>query len=121
MAHCTNSSYQLVDGAILLIIPATLGVMGIAAAIAWATAGRVLAPLQSLTQTAQSISESDMTQRIPVAGTDEIAKLTLVSHPKIVLTDEPTAALDKKSGRDVVELMQNLAKEQGCTMKAGHA
>jgi putative ABC transport system ATP-binding protein len=40
----------------------------------------------------------------------------LVSHPKIVLADEPTAALDKKSGRDVVELMQYLAKEQGCTI-----
>ncbi|NJL86083.1 MAG: ATP-binding cassette domain-containing protein [Leptolyngbyaceae cyanobacterium SM1_1_3] len=40
----------------------------------------------------------------------------LVSHPKIVLADEPTAALDKKSGRDVVDIMQNLAKEQGCTI-----
>ncbi|BDA72092.1 heterocyst specific ABC-transporter, ATP-binding subunit DevA homolog [Rivularia sp. IAM M-261] len=40
----------------------------------------------------------------------------LVSHPKIVLADEPTAALDKKSGRDVVEMMQVLAKEQGCTI-----
>lgn len=40
----------------------------------------------------------------------------LVSHPKIVLADEPTAALDSKSGRDVVELMQRLAKEQGCTI-----
>ncbi|RCJ32485.1 ABC transporter [Nostoc minutum NIES-26] len=40
----------------------------------------------------------------------------LVSHPKIVLADEPTAALDKKSGRDVVELMQKLAKEQNCTI-----
>jgi putative ABC transport system ATP-binding protein len=38
----------------------------------------------------------------------------LVSHPKMVLADEPTAALDSKSGRDVVELMQRLAKEQGC-------
>jgi putative ABC transport system ATP-binding protein len=40
----------------------------------------------------------------------------LVSHPQIVLADEPTAALDKKSGRDVVELMQKLAREQGCTI-----
>ena len=40
----------------------------------------------------------------------------LVSRPKIVLADEPTAALDKKSGRDVVELMQHLAKKQGCTI-----
>ncbi|NJN06996.1 MAG: ATP-binding cassette domain-containing protein [Richelia sp. SL_2_1] len=40
----------------------------------------------------------------------------LASHPKIVLADEPTAALDKKSGRDVVEIMYKLAKEQGCTI-----
>lgn len=40
----------------------------------------------------------------------------LVSQPKIVLADEPTAALDKKSGRDVVDIMQRLAKEQGCTI-----
>lgn len=40
----------------------------------------------------------------------------LVTHPKIVLADEPTAALDKKSGRDVVEIMQHLAKQQGCTI-----
>ncbi|WP_414578812.1 DevA family ABC transporter ATP-binding protein [Anabaena sp. CCY 9402-a] len=40
----------------------------------------------------------------------------LVSQPKIVLADEPTAALDKQSGRDVVEIMQKLAKEQSCTI-----
>lgn len=40
----------------------------------------------------------------------------LVSHPKIVLADEPTAALDKKSGRDVVNIMHDLAKDQGCTI-----
>ncbi|MBD2535005.1 DevA family ABC transporter ATP-binding protein [Nostoc flagelliforme FACHB-838] len=40
----------------------------------------------------------------------------LVSQPKIVLADEPTAALDKKSGRDAVEIMQKLAKEQSCTI-----
>jgi putative ABC transport system ATP-binding protein len=40
----------------------------------------------------------------------------LVSQPKIVLADEPTAALDSKSGREVVNLMQTLAREQGCTI-----
>jgi putative ABC transport system ATP-binding protein len=40
----------------------------------------------------------------------------LVSHPKVVLADEPTAALDKKSGRDAVEIMQKLVKEQNCTI-----
>ncbi|MGB3532224.1 MAG: DevA family ABC transporter ATP-binding protein [Microcoleaceae cyanobacterium] len=40
----------------------------------------------------------------------------LVSHPQLVLADEPTAALDSQSGRDVVTLMQKLAKEQNCTI-----
>ncbi len=40
----------------------------------------------------------------------------LVSHPQLVLADEPTAALDSKSGRDVVEIMQRLAKELGSTI-----
>jgi putative ABC transport system ATP-binding protein len=40
----------------------------------------------------------------------------LVSHPRLVLADEPTAALDSKSGRDVVEIMQRLAQEQQSTI-----
>jgi putative ABC transport system ATP-binding protein len=40
----------------------------------------------------------------------------LVSHPKLVLADEPTAALDSKTGRDVVNLMQELAREQNCAI-----
>jgi putative ABC transport system ATP-binding protein len=40
----------------------------------------------------------------------------LVHQPKIILADEPTAALDKKSGRDVVDLLQKLAKEHGCAI-----
>jgi putative ABC transport system ATP-binding protein len=48
-------------------------------------------------------------QRIAIAR-------ALVSQPKLVLADEPTAALDSKSGRDVVEIMQHLAKQQDCTI-----
>lgn len=40
----------------------------------------------------------------------------LVNNPKLVLADEPTSALDRKSGRNVVDLMQHLAKEQRCTI-----
>jgi len=40
----------------------------------------------------------------------------LVNQPPLILADEPTAALDKKSGRDVVTLMQKLAKEEGRTI-----
>jgi putative ABC transport system ATP-binding protein len=40
----------------------------------------------------------------------------LVSNPKLVLADEPTASLDSHTGREIVEMMQRLAKEQGCTI-----
>jgi putative ABC transport system ATP-binding protein len=40
----------------------------------------------------------------------------LVNRPTLILADEPTAALDKVSGREVVTLLQQLAKEQGCTI-----
>ncbi len=40
----------------------------------------------------------------------------LAHRPKLVLADEPTAALDGKSGREVVTLFQDLAREQGTTV-----
>jgi len=40
----------------------------------------------------------------------------LVSEPAMVLADEPTASLDKDSGREVVERLKFLAKEHGTTI-----
>jgi len=40
----------------------------------------------------------------------------LVSRPKILLGDEPTAALDKESGRTVVTLMKELAETEKTTI-----
>jgi two-component system OmpR family sensor kinase len=56
-------------------IVATLAVLLIASAIAWLIAGRVLAPVQQLTSTARSISQSDLTQRIPERGRGEAADM----------------------------------------------
>ena len=40
----------------------------------------------------------------------------LVRRPKIVLADEPTASLDRVSGREIVDLLHQLAKLQGCAI-----
>jgi len=40
----------------------------------------------------------------------------LASEPAIVMADEPTASLDRQSGRDVVDRMKVLAKEHGTTI-----
>lgn len=40
----------------------------------------------------------------------------LVNHPRVILADEPTASLDRKSGRAVVDLLQDLAREDGAAV-----
>ena len=40
----------------------------------------------------------------------------LVRKPELVLADEPTASLDAVSGREVVELLRQLARAQGCAI-----
>ncbi len=40
----------------------------------------------------------------------------LVDRPPLIMADEPTAALDSKSGHDVIALLGRLAKEEGATV-----
>jgi two-component system OmpR family sensor kinase len=54
---------------------ASLAVLLIASAFAWLISGRVLEPVGRLTNTARSISQSDLTQRIEVRGTGEAADM----------------------------------------------
>lgn len=40
----------------------------------------------------------------------------MVTSPKILLADEPTGALDSKTGKDVMELFRKINKEKGTTI-----
>ena len=40
----------------------------------------------------------------------------LAAHPRLLLADEPTAALDGATGREVVELLRRLARDQSCAV-----
>jgi two-component system, OmpR family, sensor kinase len=50
-------------------------VLSVVILIAWFVAGRLLRPIQELTETAETINDSDLTRRIPVEGDDEISRL----------------------------------------------
>jgi two-component system, OmpR family, sensor kinase len=54
---------------------AAVGILLLASAVAWLIAGRVLAPVRQLTDTARSISESDLTHRLEIRGSGEAADM----------------------------------------------
>jgi signal transduction histidine kinase len=60
-----------------IVAQVSLMVLAIASLLAWLAAGKVLAPLRLLSQTARSISESNLTERIPVRGSGDIAELAV--------------------------------------------
>jgi signal transduction histidine kinase len=52
-----------------------LGVLLLGSVLAWRLADRVIRPVSALTRTARTISETDLSGRIPVRGRDEVAQL----------------------------------------------
>jgi signal transduction histidine kinase len=52
-----------------------LGALAVLGAVGWVVAGRLLSPLRSLGDTARRITETDLSQRIPVRGDDDISEL----------------------------------------------
>jgi signal transduction histidine kinase len=64
-----------VNEAVRVAVGVSIVVFLVAAIIVFAAVGRVLAPVRVLTDTARSITESDLTQRIDVEGDDELAEL----------------------------------------------
>jgi len=60
----------------------------LATALAWVAAGRILRPLTDLTETAMSITDTDLSRRIEVDGDDEIAELGRTFNSMLDRLDE---------------------------------
>ncbi|MGH8873973.1 MAG: sensor histidine kinase [Acidimicrobiia bacterium] len=64
-----------INDAVQVAALVSASVLILASLVAFAVAGRVLAPLRELSRTARSITETDMARRIPERGNDELAEL----------------------------------------------
>lgn len=81
----TQASLVVIEFAapVLDRVASTVRVLAVVSALAlalaglasWQVAGRVLAPIRTLRQTAETIGESDLDQRIAVKGRDDVAAL----------------------------------------------
>jgi two-component system OmpR family sensor kinase len=74
-ASFVDSERAGVDTTVRVAAAVGAGALLIAVGLAWLIAGRVLAPVRELEETARSITESDLTHRLVVNGDDELARL----------------------------------------------
>jgi two-component system OmpR family sensor kinase len=81
-----------VNEALQIAVGVNIGVLVLASMLAWVIAGRVLQPLRLLRDTARSISETDLTRRIPVEGDDELADLARTFNEMLDRLEEAFAS-----------------------------
>ena len=75
VAHTISGERKEVIEAVSVVIQVSSIVVVIALMLSWIASGKVLAPLRSFSTTARSISESDLSRRIPLKGKDELAEV----------------------------------------------
>ncbi|WP_421657698.1 sensor histidine kinase [Leptothermofonsia sp. ETS-13] len=75
VAHATAGERAEILEALLVVVQVFVVLFLIALLLTWFAAGRVLAPLRTITSTAQTISETDLSRRLPVRGRGELAEL----------------------------------------------
>ncbi|MBA3279329.1 MAG: HAMP domain-containing histidine kinase [Geodermatophilaceae bacterium] len=64
-----------IDAAVGTQIAIQIGTLVVASLVGFAFAGRILRPLRSLASTARRITDTDLTQRIPISGGDEASQI----------------------------------------------
>lgn len=79
------------------------------------------AAIERARSTLEAVGLGDCAERFPdelsVGQRQRVAVArALAGGPRLVLADEPTASLDRRSGRDVVDALRSLARIRGCAV-----
>lgn len=76
VAQYRDLQVREVDEVARVFVSVGFATLLLASLVAWVAAGRILAPVRLVTDTARSISETDLSKRIPVHGDDEVSRLS---------------------------------------------
>lgn len=125
IAHLSAGEQQEAMAGIYVFGKVATGLIAVAFLLAWLSTGRLLCPVKDLAVAARSISETDLTQRIDVRGTGELAELTLAFNAmmnRIQTAFESQRSFINDAGHELrtpitiiqghLELMGNDPKEQ---------
>jgi signal transduction histidine kinase len=75
IAHTTAGERNEVLEAVIVVVQVFGGLLVVGLVLIWFASGLVLAPLRALIGTAKLVSESDLSQRLPVQGGGEMAEI----------------------------------------------
>lgn len=75
VAHTTAGERTEAIDAVWIFMQVVAAMLVVAFVLAWLATGRILTPVRELAATARSIGESDLSQRLPVSGSGEMAAL----------------------------------------------
>ncbi len=75
IAHLSAGERQEALAGFNIFMQVVSGLLVLALALAWVLTGRLLRPVKALAQTARTINETDLSERIEVMGTGELAEL----------------------------------------------
>ena len=76
LAYDYDAELQQLDDIFLTYALIGFGSLVLIGVVGWQVAGRLLAPIRLVRETAQRITDADLTQRIPVGGNDDISELS---------------------------------------------
>jgi len=84
----TEAPRAAVDQSVVTLAWVALAGILLSSGVAWLVAGQILAPIRAVHRVAREINEDDLTARVPVNGTDDIAAVAITFNQMLDRLEE---------------------------------